>query len=188
MAQNYTINCYNKNNIGAVDLQAMENNFECLRSSFSGTSTPLNPVNGQVWYDETDNNFKIYNDTESEWWGVMWGDADQLMVVYRDSAPDGWNVSSSATDKVIALKGGTTYTTGGATAGSWTISGLTTSSDGNHRHEIDNDLTGETGTLERIDTGDYTEYDGVHSHSVNSAGTWRISAAVCTLQYVDVGV
>ena len=39
---------------------------------------------------------------------------------YLDTAPTGWTEIGSLGDTLLAVKGGATYTTGGATAGTWT--------------------------------------------------------------------
>lgn len=42
------------------------------------------------------------------------------MWFYADSAPTGWTLQGSLGDTVLAIKGGSTYTTGAASAGTWT--------------------------------------------------------------------
>ena len=51
------------------------------------------------------------------------------MWFYADSAPTGWTLDGTPSDELLAIKGGTTYTTGGTTKGSWTH-GHTASSSG----------------------------------------------------------
>ena len=120
--QNYTINSYQSDHVGQSDLQNMENNFECLRSTFSGSSTPANVVAGKQWFDTNKKLLKIRNNANLAWYGVMCGDASQKMIVYRNTAMDGWAIDSSVTDKVVGIKGGSVYTTGGVTAGTWASS------------------------------------------------------------------
>jgi len=43
------------------------------------------------------------------------------MLFYMSAPPVGWTEVSDVGDSLIAVKGGTTYTTGGDVAGSWTI-------------------------------------------------------------------
>lgn len=38
---------------------------------------------------------------------------------YSDVAPPGWTLLGAVTDTLLAVKGGTTYTTGGVVAGTW---------------------------------------------------------------------
>lgn len=42
------------------------------------------------------------------------------MWFYANSAPTGWTIDSTPSDEVLAVKGGGTYTAGGAGAGDWT--------------------------------------------------------------------
>ncbi|MHC4728794.1 MAG: hypothetical protein ACYS17_16365, partial [Planctomycetota bacterium] len=123
---------------------------------------------------------------------------------------DGWAIDSSATDRVVAVKGGGTYTTGGATAGTWTISGLTENSMNAHSHTLQDsaeDVFGspnldvgdyisiDDGTLRGVGTGGINTYKEVdivtdtaaaHAHTISSDATWRVSAAVFTMQYLDM--
>lgn len=69
-AQNYTDDVYDAVHVAATDLQNMENNFACLKSSFSGGSAPANPVPGMFWYDTTDNFLKLRNKANAAWLNV----------------------------------------------------------------------------------------------------------------------
>ena len=42
------------------------------------------------------------------------------MWFYADTAPTGWTLDATPSDSLLAVKGGSTYTTGGAQAGTWT--------------------------------------------------------------------
>lgn len=136
MAQTWSDNTYQGDHNAATDLQNMENNFNTLKSLFSGAAAPSNTVAGMPWMDTTKKLLKYRNSANSAWLGLMHGDTSQKILVYRNAAMDGWAIDSGVTDRVIALKGGSTYTTGGATAGTWTISGLshTHSTTGSHTH------------------------------------------------------
>lgn len=221
MSQIWTDDPFSSGNVGQTDLQNIENNLLSLKSNFSGTSAPSNAVAGMHWYDSGTGNkvMKLY--LESSWVAYMHGDASQKILIYRNTAMDGWSIdSSSATDRVIAIKGGSTYTTGGANAGSWTISGVTNDSD-SHNHKWYNqaatthqsyDSNGDAynlnngtspsgmhiplcqgddigqdlalfGTTEENDC--WTDSDS-HSHTISSDGTWRVAAAVFTMQYLDI--
>lgn len=199
MAQNYTINVYQSDHNALSDMQNVENNLECLRSNFSGTSSPANALAGHPWYDtgassrnggDNQNLLKVYNQTRSVWYGVMTGDLNQKIPVYRNDQMDGWVIDTSVTDKIIAVKGGSTYTTGGVTAGSWTISGLTkaahTHADGtlamaNHIHTLGVD--GETssnyslGDAITINFGKLVDLDpGGNRYDITSASTGNPSS------------
>jgi len=60
--------------------------------------------------------------------------AGSKMWFYQDSAPLGWTLDSTPSDSILAVKGGSTYNTGGASAGSWIVSGIVTDSESSHRH------------------------------------------------------
>jgi hypothetical protein len=58
--------------------------------------------------------------------------------IYEDdgSIPTGWSLVSAVGDRVLGIKGGSTYTTGGATAGTWSHSHTQS---GTHTHGIQSD-------------------------------------------------
>ena len=103
-------------------------------------------------------------------------------MVYDDDVLDGYARDSGVTDKVIALKGGATYVAGGATAGSWTIGGITAANESththtgpSHTHTVDIWASDKTGTVLSEATNFYirmqdsnSENDWVGSASVNS--------------------
>jgi len=131
MAQTFSDDTFAPGNVAQTDLANIEANFAALKSTFSGTGAPANQVAGMQWFD-TDNYVVKYRDAgDSAWLGLMHGDASQKVWIYRNTAMNGWVVDGAVSDVVLALKGGTTYTTGAATAGSWTVSGL---SDSGHTH------------------------------------------------------
>ncbi|HQP29943.1 MAG TPA: hypothetical protein PLB81_01335 [Deltaproteobacteria bacterium] len=67
MSQSWTDDCYDSTHVGQTDLQNMENNFACLKSSFSGASAPSNPVAGMFWLDTTNHILKMRNEANSAW-------------------------------------------------------------------------------------------------------------------------
>ena len=67
MSQNFTDDCYASTHVRATDLQAFENNFAALKSSFSGSSAPSNPVAGMLWYDTSNSIIKVRNTANSAW-------------------------------------------------------------------------------------------------------------------------
>lgn len=120
MGQTFTDDVFAGGHVASTDLQNIENNFATLKSMFSGTSQPSNAVAGMPWFDTTKKVMKQRNTANDGWLGLMHGDVNQKMWVYRNTAMDGWAVDSTPTDRVLAIKGGSTYTTGGAGAGTWT--------------------------------------------------------------------
>ena len=201
MSQTWTDDIYDPDHEADDDLQNIENNFAALKSTFSGTSAPANTVAGMQWFDTDSKVLKARDAANSTWYGLMHGDADQKIWIYRNDAMDGWVIDSSVSDKVLALKGGSTYTDGGAVAGDWTISGL---SGGSHSHTVsvpdhkhtltygsegqygtDNAylLTSETTSNPVGSSTNSTSSDGV---SISHDGSWRPAATVGTLQYLNV--
>jgi hypothetical protein len=195
MAQDWTNNTYAPSNVGQTDLQNIENNFLTLRSSFSGGVAPTSPVAGNIWFDTSKEVLKFRDAQNSTWYGMFHGDVDQKILVYRNSAMDGYAIDSSVTDKVVATKGGSTYVTAGISSqGTWTMPNhtLTIAEIPSHRH------AGDGGSRFMSNTGNthgsggdnyglftYTDYvggGGPHNHGTS----WRPAAAVCTLQYLDI--
>ena len=211
MAQTYTADCFAGSHEAQTDLQNMENNFAALKSLFSGTGAPSNTVAGMPWMDTTQKVLKYRNTADAAWYGVMHGDTSQKVWVYRDAAMDGWAVDSGVSDKVLGLKGGATYTTGAATAGSWTVSGLTnaavhTHTGPSHTHAATVDASADLATLDPT-AGSPTTNLSLASHvhvvtnaaagtgntgapsaaeTISSDASWRAAAAVGTLQYLDL--
>ena len=151
MAQNWKTMSYASSNVAVTDLTNFETNFAVLRSNFLGTSAPSATDAGLLWFDSTNKLMKMRDSADTGWQGLMYGSVNTKIWAYLDSAPDGWVVDSGVTDKIIALEGGSTYTTAGSTQGSWTMSGLSSSSD-SHNHQ-------------------WYYFDGQWGWSYNSAGT-----------------
>lgn len=190
MGQNWTSDTYSGTNTGATDLQNIENNFAVIKSLWSGTTAPsIDVVAGTPWFDTSKKLLKIRNEANSAWLGLMHGDVNQKILVYRDSAMDGWAIDSSVSDKLIALKGGSTYVTGGIDSqGSWTIGGLAhvhtlagTHTHGNgslyvstyHRHNIGGSKTGSGFAIAAGGAeggqGYYSDYQGSSSQAVGGS-------------------
>ena len=198
MSQGWTDDVFSGAHVGQTDLQNMENNFGCLKSLFSGLSAPANTVAGMPWFDvSTKKVLKIRNAANSAWLGLMHGDVSQKIWVYRNAAMDGWVVDSAVTDMVLAIKGGTTYITGGITAGAWTISGLTHTHTGTVSSTTVADHATMTIANAALDFKDGDKYPAdiphtAHGHTVTNAdaspsdSTWRPAAAVGTLQYLNL--
>ena len=67
MSQSWTDDCFATDHQGLTDLQNIENNLQCLKSSFSGDASPSSPSAGQWWYDTNANILKIRNEANSAW-------------------------------------------------------------------------------------------------------------------------
>jgi len=120
MSQDWTDNVYAAGHIGSTDLQNMENNFATLKSLFSGAAQPASMAACHPWFDAVKHVLKVRNDNDSVWIGLMHGDVSQKIWIYRNAAMSGWAIDSGVSDKVLGLKGGAIYTTGAASAGTWT--------------------------------------------------------------------
>lgn len=147
MAQTWTANCYQADHEVQTDVGNMETNFSTLLTLFSGATAPGTMAACHPWFDTAQHVLKVRNDGDSAWVGLMHGDTSQKMWVYRDSAMSGWAVDGTPTDRILAIKGGSTYTTGGAGAGSWTQAnhnhtGPSHTHVHNHTHELDSSIVG----------------------------------------------
>ena len=203
----YAANTYAGGDVAALNLQQIENNFEYLRTSFAGAAAPADPgggLEGVIWRDTNNSIFRARGD--SSWLGIFACDNsgdNGVIPVYRNAAIEGWAVDGDITDKVIALKGGAQAynANGGTTAGSWTLSGITTVNESSHTHTVNShahsipynnngyignadpvNLTG--GTTGSASPG--TSGGSAHNHSVSHDATDRPAAALCTMQYPDI--
>ena len=142
MSQDFTLETYTASGNYSADMLNIEDNFAALKSSFSGVSAPGagadSPVAGQFWFDTTKKIMKIRNTANNAWLGMFYGNASFKVWMYLNSANDGWLIDSSITDKVVAIKGGSTYVTGGVSnVGTWVITGNTLSTAGStHTHKM----------------------------------------------------
>jgi hypothetical protein len=213
MSQNYTQDCFRLYEKPAnVTTNYFENNAAALKSNFSGSNSPPDPVSFKLWGDTT--NKVLRYSSSGEWLGLMHGDASQIIWKYRNLAPDGWVLDTSVTDAVVAIRGGSYYTIGASVQGTWQAI------DFSHSHRVlDNSgdfITGAGGFSSYNSSGTLIEpavYNGALIHiSVldDTAGdltiiqpssatttfytsidgglpaTWRPRAFVGTLQYLDI--
>jgi len=209
MVQNYTIDCFAAGHVAQTDLQNMENNFACLKSGFSGAAAPANTVGGMRWFDTAQKIFKIRNNGDTAWYGLMHGDVNEKRIVYRDAAMDGYARDAAVTDKVIALKGGAIYVAGAATAGTFAYTGFTADAHThkwyNYTHGVIANSFDSVGAAENIVTNDPGAFAGIYAYalaggklgddywtaatggiSITSDGADRPAAAVCILIYLDL--
>ena len=85
MSQTYTISCFDGSDVWSIDLQAMEDNFEALRTHFSGVAQPANAIAGMTWYDTTNHILKIRDETNNVWLSI-WDLANNKPVIANLSA------------------------------------------------------------------------------------------------------
>ena len=186
---------------GMTDLQNMENNFQTLKSMFSGLTAPSSPVPFQPWGDSTKKLLKYRNPGDTAWIGVMAADVTKGIWFYVNSAIDGWTVNPYVYDSVLAVKGGSTYIAGGMSAGSFSLDAF------EHNHEYIKDggsyqKTFNSGGSEiNTPTADLTigdlimmlgsaalyDFKEAYTGGVGAFGTWRPAAGVGTLQHIYSG-
>jgi hypothetical protein len=122
MVQDFTDDNYDPDHVADTDLGNMEDNFTTLKTAFAGPASPPNAIQGMSWFDTVKYVKKFRNAANSAWLGLMHGDIYEKRIVYRSAEMEGYARDSSILDKVVALKGGSTYTNAGATAGNFTFS------------------------------------------------------------------
>lgn len=129
------------------------------------------------------------------------------MLFIQSTAPAGWTQDTSVNDRVIRVVSGAS---GGATGGSWTISGITITQAGAHTHSVANSGWGTTGgSLGSVGSGvlvvgsglgefqealeslrsssnyQATSTEADHLHLATHNGSWRpqyVDAIICTRQ------
>ena len=115
-------------------------------------------------YDQTTKQIWIADDTEWKTPGIN-SDIPSLteMWIYANGAPDGWTINATPSDQLLAVKGGSTYTTGGTAAGSFTMPV--------HQHNMNSHQHPSSGTTEAASPGaNYEDGDagapgsGNHTH------------------------
>jgi len=135
MSQTYTANCYQSDHVAVTDMANIEANFATLRSSNSGSSAPANTEAGLQWWDTVNNRLKIRDDANATWLGILQGDVNSKIWMYRNTTCDGWTIDATVTDRVLALKGGTgLYNANGGTVAGETWANLKAHTHTGHSH------------------------------------------------------
>jgi len=226
VTQIYYDDCYNENNEADSDLSKIENNFIALKSNFSGDTEPTDSTSYfdvepyMLWGDTNhyvlrmahfDYGSSAFTSSDEPWLGLMFGDEDQKVWVYRDDAMDGWVVDSTVEDTVCAVSGGDVYDSPGSVSGTWAVgypihnhcwfkkpgspTGKETmfDADGNEQdvpYVSSEDFagiavcaSGETPWHSKSISLDY--YTDM-SDSSTETSEWRPAAAVGTLQYINI--
>jgi len=215
MTQTWTSDTYDASHTGATDLQNIENNFATIKSSFSGSGSPSNPVAGMTYFNTSNNNLRLRDSANAVWYGLMAGTTSTKLWIYANTAQPGWAIDATVTDRVIALKGGSqAYNVdGGNIAGSWTY---IHSHPHSHTGTVNNYLRHQPGSTLTTGSGfviasgypagggkdpypaqyvaSYTTYTGatntaltiVSDSTNNTMSAFRPGAAVGTLQYPNV--
>jgi len=214
MAQSWVSDLYTTTTVIDTTMGDMELMFATLRTNFSGGSAPAQVTAqniGMNWYDTTQKILKVRDSTDANWRGILAGSASLKMWLYLNTAEEGWAIDSvSATDRVLALKGGSTYVTGGGNAGTWTITGMSVSSHNHQWYKWESGIskTWASDGSSEITFNTYADKTTLalasrhksqdayrwnqQSYTKNAAstasgdGAWRPAGAVGTLQYPDV--
>jgi len=84
MAQDYTTDCFSTAHVIETDMQNVEDNFEALRSNFSGSTAPASPVAFQFWANTSDS--KIYIRTTASSWEHFFDAANKVLTKPLSSA------------------------------------------------------------------------------------------------------
>jgi hypothetical protein len=112
MSQTYTDDCFTLAGNARTQLQAFEDNFAALKSSFSGASQPANTVAGMWWYDTTAHILKVRNEANSAWLSV-WDLANNKPVITNLSNEiTGAMIAAAVKDPVAGTAGLRTLGTG----------------------------------------------------------------------------
>ena len=91
-----------------------------------------------------DNNSKSIWVADSSQWKGAGKDIPSTteMWVYDTAAPDGWTINGTPSDQLLAVKGGSTYTTGGQAAGDFTMP--------DHQHDLNDHTHSVSGTTSQV--------------------------------------
>jgi hypothetical protein len=137
-------------------------------------------VSALVW-DSTDERRMLYDESTELIWisdNTEWKSpgihsdipSTTEMWIYANGAPDGWTINGTPSDQMLAVKGGSTYITGGTAAGSFTMP--------NHTHNMNSHVHSASGTTGSNSPGaNYEDGDqgtiGVrnHTHGFNISTT-----------------
>lgn len=82
--QTWTDNCFQGDHQAQTNLQAFEDNFQCLKTAFSGDTAPSSPSQGQWWFDTNSNILKIRNEANDAWILVFNFATNVLMLTLAD--------------------------------------------------------------------------------------------------------
>lgn len=85
MSQNYSDDVFGSTQQVQTNMQQIEDNFACLKSSFSGAAAPPDPVAGMWWFDTDANILKLRNEDNNAWLSI-WDLANNKPVVTNLSA------------------------------------------------------------------------------------------------------
>lgn len=133
------------------------------------------------WEDEDGNELQLTDAGAMNVSGVI--PAGTKMLFYQDTAPTGWTIQNTLDDKLVFISKGSAAggQTGGAahSAGSWTISGLSSTA-------VSGTTSASSSALSYVGGG-YTLAPAGHTHTfsgtptISQSGAWRPAAYVCII-------
>lgn len=187
-----------------VGFARAETNDVSLMTNFSGTAAPANTTSGKMWYKISTNSseigLRIRNSSNNAWVKVFEGTSAARIWEHRNDADPGWVVDSSITDVVISVKSSAASgygSTGGVTAGNWTLSGAqadyttlvitgsaSTAVGGGSSGVLAEDAAVTFNSKEHTHTITLTQTS--HLHTLSNPSSWRPAAAVGVIVYPDL--
>jgi len=93
MSQDYSDDVFGTTQQVQTNMQQIEDNFAALKSAFSGTSSPPDPIGGMWWLDTTTHLLKVRNEANNAWLSV-WDMANNKPIIA--------NLSNEITGAMIA--------------------------------------------------------------------------------------
>jgi len=114
-------------------------------------------------------------------------DSPRKVYFYNDTAPTNWSVVSAVGGKIVGLKGGATYSTGGASAGAWTITGWENNTHTHRYYYLSGDVSytyTSGGSAQAMTTYGYTA-EGARGLMMRVFNTWCVGSWY--LMYVLTG-
>lgn len=133
-------------------------------------------VVGAISYDTTTD--QIMRDTGSALAAITHFPSGTKLIFYQDTAPIGWTTVANVGDRLLAVEGGSTYITGGTTAGNYSH----THTGPNHYHSVNNHShTGTTAGPSALGYGFESVANGAvsktHTHTFTTAASGPGSTA-----------
>jgi len=123
---------------------------------------------GRIVYDEATKSLWIADDTDWKSTGEYNNiPENSVMWVYADSPPDGWSLFASSGDRLLAIKGGSTYNVGSQVKGSWATPSHQHSLQ-NHTHTAQGNTGPPSANNSSYDTSTWSRLPN-HYHPISSA-------------------
>ena len=153
--------------------EQLNENFVHLTENFRSTTAPSNPLEGQIWYDDSVSYLKFYNGTT---WDRVWDDANDIPLGTATSGNYAASVSAGTGIDVTGAAGeGTAFTI--AHADTSTQASLTALTGANVVSDIDVDGFGHVTALatRALTAGDIGAATSGHNHTLDSLSNVTIT-------------